>query len=55
MAAIALLVTEAGGTVTDRLGAAQRYDRPVNGCILSNGRVHEELVRAWTQDYVPRR
>ena len=47
VAAVCVLVREAGGTVTDRSGADQRYDRPVDGCILSNGLVHEHLVRHW--------
>jgi len=53
-AAVALLVTEAGGRVTDRLGGDQRYDGPLNGCVLSNGLVHDALVGAWSRDYVPR-
>lgn len=47
VAAVCLLVREAGGVVTDRHGVDQRYDRPVNGCMLSNGRLHAELVRHW--------
>jgi fructose-1,6-bisphosphatase/inositol monophosphatase family enzyme len=47
VAAVCVLVREAGGTVTDRTGADQRYDRPVNGCILSNGLLHDDLVRHW--------
>jgi fructose-1,6-bisphosphatase/inositol monophosphatase family enzyme len=50
VAATALLVIEAGGLATDRDGAQQRYDRPVNGCILSNGVVHDALVRHWRPD-----
>ncbi|WP_232667397.1 inositol monophosphatase family protein [Pseudonocardia sp. TRM90224] len=47
VAAVCLLVREAGGTVTDRWGRDQRYDRPVHGCVLSNGRLHDALVRHW--------
>ncbi|WP_204009319.1 inositol monophosphatase family protein [Virgisporangium aurantiacum] len=47
VAAIALLVAEAGGTVTDRAGADQRYDGPVNGCLLSNGLIHDHLTTEW--------
>lgn len=54
VAAVCLLVREAGGTVTDRFGADQRYDRSVNGCIMSNGRIHEQLTRQWRATYVPR-
>lgn len=55
VAAVCLLVQEAGGRVTDRAGASQRYDRDVNGCLLSNGHVHDDLVTEWTKSYVPRR
>ncbi|SHN46406.1 inositol monophosphatase family protein [Cryptosporangium aurantiacum] len=54
VAAVCLLVREAGGTVTDRTGADQRYDRPVNGCLLSNGAIHEALAAEWNRVYVPR-
>ena len=47
VAAVAVLVREAGGRVTDRHGGDQRYDRTVNGCTLSNGIIHDELVAAW--------
>jgi myo-inositol-1(or 4)-monophosphatase len=44
-AAGALLVTEAGGTVTDLAGAQQPYDRKIRGAIFSNGLLHADLVR----------
>jgi fructose-1,6-bisphosphatase/inositol monophosphatase family enzyme len=47
VAAVCVLVREAGGRVTDRAGADQRYDRPVNGCLLSNGHLHDVLLRYW--------
>lgn len=47
VAAVCLLVREAGGTVTDRHGRDQRYDGPVDGCVLSNGLLHDALVRNW--------
>jgi fructose-1,6-bisphosphatase/inositol monophosphatase family enzyme len=47
VAAVCLLVREAGGRVTDRTGADQRYDGMVNGCVLSNGAIHGQLVRHW--------
>jgi fructose-1,6-bisphosphatase/inositol monophosphatase family enzyme len=47
VAATALLVTEAGGRATDRRGRDQRYDGPVDGCILSNGLVHDAVLRRW--------
>lgn len=45
MAAAALIVSEAGGRATSLLGMNQRYDRPVNGAILSNGLIHEDLLQ----------
>jgi fructose-1,6-bisphosphatase/inositol monophosphatase family enzyme len=47
VAAVCLLVREAGGVVTDRHGLDQRYDKAVNGCVLSNGRLHDALVQHW--------
>lgn len=43
-AAIKILVEEAGGKVTDIFGEEQRYDQPINGLIVSNGILHDELV-----------
>lgn len=48
VAAVKVLVEEAGGRVTDLMGEPQRYDGPVRGALISNGTVHEalaELVR----------
>lgn len=42
-AAAALLVSEAGGVVTDVNGSPQRYDQSINGTIFSNGELHHEL------------
>ncbi len=56
MAAIKLLIEEAGGRVTDLDGNEQRYDRPLNGAALSNGLIHDKLLsivedwRAHTRD-----
>lgn len=44
MAAVALLVTEAGGKISALDGTVQRYDGPLRGAIVSNGRVHGDLV-----------
>ncbi len=44
VAALKILVEEAGGKVTDIDGNDQRYDRPINGAIISNGHVHEQLL-----------
>lgn len=43
-AALKVIVEEAGGKMTDVLGNEQRYDRPINGFVASNGLVHDELL-----------
>lgn len=45
IAALKLIIEEAGGTVTDLEGNEQRYDRVINGAILSNGLIHDELLQ----------
>ena len=45
MAAAAVIVTEAGGKVTDLNGKVpERYDRDIEGQICSNGIIHDELL-----------
>lgn len=44
LAALAIIVTEAGGKVTDLFGKQQRYDTNIKGAIVSNGLIHDELV-----------
>jgi myo-inositol-1(or 4)-monophosphatase len=44
MAAAKVIVEEAGGRVTDIDGNDQRYDRQINGGLVSNGVVHEEML-----------
>lgn len=44
IAALSVIVTEAGGKVTDLFGNPQRYDRNIKGAIVSNGRIHDALV-----------
>lgn len=44
IAAIKIVVEEAGGKVTDLHGNEQRYDQPIRGAVVSNGLVHDELV-----------
>lgn len=44
VATIKILVEEAGGKVTDIYGNEQRYDQPINGALVSNGLIHNELV-----------
>ena len=45
IAALAVIVTEAGGRVTDLFGNDQRYDTNIKGAIVSNGSIHTELVK----------
>ena len=44
IAAVKVIVEEAGGKVTDLFGNEQRYDRSIKGAIISNGLVHDEVV-----------
>lgn len=44
IAAAKVIVEEAGGKVTDFFGDEQRYDESINGAIISNGEVHEEVL-----------
>ncbi len=44
IAAVKVIVEEAGGIVTDLFGREQRYDQNINGAIISNGLVHQEIV-----------
>ena len=46
IAAAKVIVEEAGGKVTDLFGREQRYDQDIRGAVLSNGIVHEEIVKA---------
>jgi fructose-1,6-bisphosphatase/inositol monophosphatase family enzyme len=46
IAAIKVIVEEAGGKVTDLEGNEQRYDRAINGAIISNGTIHQDLIAA---------
>lgn len=50
IAASKLIVEEAGGRVTDLNGNEQRYDGPIFGAIISNGRLHDRLVEL-VQDF----
>lgn len=43
-AAAKVIVEEAGGKATDLFGKEQKYDNSINGVIMSNGIVHEEVV-----------
>jgi fructose-1,6-bisphosphatase/inositol monophosphatase family enzyme len=44
VAAAELIITEAGGRVTDLAGRPLNYSQPFLGAIMSNGVVHDELV-----------
>lgn len=45
IAAAKVIVEEAGGKVTDLFGEEQRYDQNINGAIISNGVVHDEVIK----------
>jgi fructose-1,6-bisphosphatase/inositol monophosphatase family enzyme len=45
IAAIKVIVEAAGGRVTDLRGHDQPYDRPIRGAIVSNGHIHDQVVR----------
>ena len=51
MAAIKIIVEEAGGSVTDLYGNDQRYDRDIKGAVVSNGIVHKEVL-AYLKKYM---
>lgn len=44
IAAVKVIVEEAGGKVTDLFGNEQRYDEDINGAVMSNGIVHQEVI-----------
>ncbi len=44
IAAIKVIIEEAGGRVTDLYGNDQRYDKEINGALVSNGLVHDKLL-----------
>ena len=45
IAASYLIVTEAGGKVTDLYGNIQRYDKDIKGAIISNGISHDKILK----------
>lgn len=49
IAAVKVIVEEAGGNVTNLFGEEQRYDKDINGAIISNGIVHEEVINTIKQ------
>ena len=44
IAAVKVIVEESGGIVTDLFGNEQKYDESINGAIISNGKVHNEVI-----------
>lgn len=46
IAAVKVIVEEAGGRVTDLTGNDQRYNGRITGAIISNGHIHDQLVNA---------
>ena len=45
IAAVKVIVEEAGGKVTDLFGEEQRYDQDIKGALISNGKVHDETIK----------
>lgn len=45
IAAVKIIVEEAGGKVTNLRGEEQRYDQPILGAIISNGMLHKQLLK----------
>lgn len=45
IAAAKVIVEEAGGKVTDFFGNEQRYDKGLRGAVVSNGKVHDEVLK----------
>ncbi len=45
IAAIKIIVEEAGGKVTDFFGKEQRYDQSINGALVTNGIVHDDILK----------
>ncbi len=44
IAAVKVIVEEAGGKVTDLFGENQRYDTDIKDAVISNGLVHDEVI-----------
>ena len=51
IAASSLIVEEAGGKVTDFYGNVQKYDKAINGAIITNGVSHDEVLE-YVKKYV---
>ena len=44
VAAAKVIVEEAGGKVTDLFGNEQRYDQDIEGAVISNGIIHDDVI-----------
>lgn len=44
VAAINVIVEEAGGVVTDLTGKPYNYTQPIKGTVVSNGKIHQQIV-----------
>lgn len=44
VAALSVIIKEAGGTVTSLLGDEQPYDKAIKGALVSNGHVHQAII-----------
>lgn len=51
IAAVKVIVEEAGGKVTNIFGDKQRYDQSIKGAVISNGLVHDEVINV-IKDYI---
>jgi fructose-1,6-bisphosphatase/inositol monophosphatase family enzyme len=49
VAALKIIVEEAGGKVTDLNGNERRYDTKGDGCIISNGHNYQEIFECVTK------
>lgn len=49
VAAVKVIVEEAGGKVTNLFGEDQRYDGDIKGTIISNGIVHNDFVKLFKE------
>lgn len=45
VAAVHVIVEEAGGKVTDTKGGQLDYSKPVKGAVVTNGRVHDRILQ----------
>ncbi len=50
VAAVKVIVEEAGGKVTNLFGEDQRYDSDITGAVVSNSLVHNEIVEVLTRN-----